>query len=283
MEANSIQACSRNFIKGSCANGHLLAKQIVCGKEYCPECGKADSITHKRKVARWWPKIFSFKTVGYLVVTCPAELREMFKDRELLSEWKKYGIRILKEAGYEAGMFRFHWFGDCENCNGQGCEICKFTGAGTIWKPHLNFIINSKYIEKSKFEEWTNFFKRKFQIFFESICGTDLTDKMNVYYQYRKTKAEICHTLKYVTRATHRIYNKEIANLLHGFRASQTWGKFETCEVEQSEFNEVIQIEKGICPCCKTKITWQKDLIPRMPFMKINRVDLGAGYFQLTG
>lgn len=275
----SAQCASKNYKAGYCPAGTVIYKRIVCGKEYCPECGKIDSIIHKRRVSRWFKKLFSYKSVGYFVITVPAEIRDKFKDREILSEWKKFSIRYFKNLGYESGLFRFHWYGDCKHCKGdeKGCIECKFTGAGTDWCPHINILTEGKFLTKEVFKTTLNMIKYDFKMFYESLFGIDLTGKENAFYEYRKTDKQKMHVLKYVTRSTFRIYNKEIAGLLKGFRASQTWGKFGKC-LHESENNELIMLESGLCPCCKQKIVWKDGLIVNIKLSKLFYDYIDGGY-----
>jgi len=280
-KSQTWQPCTRNFITGKCGSGHIFAKQLVCGKEYCPDCGNEESITHNRRISRWWNKIFSFKTVGYLVVTVPSEFLDFFKNRKNLSEFKKYSIITMKELGFKQGLFRFHWYGDCKLCEGKGCDECKGTGAGNVWRPHINILVEQGYLKEEIFKNFTDSLKSYFRCFFESITGEPMPEgKDNVFYSYRSTPEKICHTLKYVTRSTFRIYNKEIADLLHGFRASQTWGKFGNIKHETMN-NSTILLENGKCPCCKLPIKWNPILIKTEIFRKLNFIDIKDGYYQI--
>ena len=136
-----LQPCVTSFIRGNCSNGHFYAKALVCGKEWCPDCGQDNSIIHKRRQARWWGKVMQMKKVGYLVLTIPRELRPTFMQKEALQDFRKYVTQKLKRMGYKRGLQRYHWAGDCPICTGHGCKICRWTGSDTVYKPHLNVLI----------------------------------------------------------------------------------------------------------------------------------------------
>lgn len=281
--------CTRKFIPGQCESGHKFVKAIYCGKEYCPVCGKIDSDIHQRRKARWYPKVHSLKKVGYLVVTIPYEAREAFKDRSVLSGFRTFLKRKLQRMGFEKGLSRWHWYGDCksgtktEPC--QGCERCKGTGAGINWHPHLNFILESGYMEKTEFTNFTEELKtdviRWIKNRFKKL--NHLKWKGNVNYSYRKYEKQINHTINYVTRSTFRIYNPEIADLLKGYRTTSTWGKFEPCD-HLSENSELISLENSICPCCGGTVTWNgKELLTRSRLFGIGKKWVSGGYFILDG
>lgn len=281
--------CTRKFIPGQCESGHKFVKSIYCGKEYCPVCGQIDSDIHQRRKARWYSKVHSLKKVGYLVITIPYEARESFKDVKVLSDFRTFLKRKLQRLGYNKGLSRWHWFGDCKNgtktepC--RGCKTCKGTGAGINWHPHLNFIIESGYMEKTEFTNFTEELKtdviRWIKNRFKHL--NHLKWKGNVNYSYRKYEKQINHTINYVTRSTFRIYNPEIADLLKGYRTTSTWGKFEPCD-HLSENSELISLENSICPCCGGTVTWNgKELLTRSRLFGIGKKWVSGGYFILDG
>lgn len=281
-DTTQISPCSRNFIKGQCSQGHIYLKTLVCGKEYCPECGKIDSDAHQRRKARWWPKLFSLKNVGYLVITIPVIAREKFKDREALKEFRTFIRRKLIREGYKQGLIRWHWFGDCKQCKGEGCQECIGTGAGRQWNPHLNIFINQGYMPEKVFQEFTSNWKNSVMKWirdrWKDIPGYAI--KGNIHFNFCRTEKQKVHKLNYVTRSTFRIYNKEIATLLHGFRNAVSFGKFEKCKKEsESENNELISLESGLCPCCGGNITWLPGLIKRkyIPLWCVEKIS--GGYY----
>ncbi len=84
-DVNRLYQCHHGWLHGECRQGHHLSRAVMCDKEYCPDCGKKDSIIHKRRVKRWWKKIMVMKSVGYLVFTIPEQFRDDFYNKKLLS------------------------------------------------------------------------------------------------------------------------------------------------------------------------------------------------------
>ncbi|GAH29192.1 unnamed protein product, partial [marine sediment metagenome] len=66
--------CPGYWIQGSCENGHRYAKELYCGREWCPVCGEEWSATHQRRFSRWISKATQIRTMGYFVFTIPEEL-----------------------------------------------------------------------------------------------------------------------------------------------------------------------------------------------------------------
>ena len=135
--ADALPCCHKGFVMGTCTNGHHFAKAILCGKEYCIDCGEKWSWIHQRRHYRWLPKVKSMQSVGYLVVTLPMEVRKYFMDQKRLSVFRRYCIRLLKREGFDRGLCRWHWCGE----------------DGVTWHPHLNFLFPGIYIPKPKIRE----------------------------------------------------------------------------------------------------------------------------------
>ena len=235
--------CYTGFIRGICPDGHMFAKIMLCGKEWCQECGQRDSWAHKRRYGRWWGKVMGTKYLGYMVVTIPEDMREQFKDRNKLNELRRFLIRKLKRAGYSKGVCRWHWFGDCEECKGKGCLFCGSTGAGKKWHPHLNMLFPASFIAAGKLDEIKESVAKKLT----KMTGLQ-TDVAVINYRYYDKKAHKINKLKYVTRSTFRIYNEEIAGLIKGYRNSVVWGKWPVKHENPHE--------PATCPICKKSITW---------------------------
>ncbi len=100
------------FVTGECANGHRFAKELVCGKEFCPVCGEDGSTAHNRRFARWLPKIQHFESLGYFVFTIPEAQRAKYKTKKALADLGHQVQELLKSWGYLRGLRRWHFFGD---------------------------------------------------------------------------------------------------------------------------------------------------------------------------
>jgi len=282
-----IPRCTGIFITGHCGS-HRHLKATVCGKEWCQHCGKSGSLAHRRRISRWWNKLETFSTVGYMVITVPSELRNEFKDKKVLQEFRRYIKRKLqrtrisgksqlvitpyiyktkagkirtgirqKVVGYAQGFIRYHYAGDCAACNGNGCDTCLQTGADREFKPHLNILLPESHIKK----EILTKFRNEIAVWFRKRFKMSYLPAGNIHYKYYSRPAQRTHKLKYVTRATFRIYNTEIAEVLHGFHTASSWGKF---KVKEPTFTEAA--EKGCCKTCMEetgsleKINWNTKL-----------------------
>lgn len=259
-----VPACSTGYISGSCKGGHKFAAPYLCGKDYCKECGKDGAPIHQRRVSRWLNLIDQFTSLGYLVFTFPKEVRFLFTDKAQLSDFRYQLKRKLIRDGFKKGLMRWHWFGDCQSCNGFGCWVCNETGSGSEFHPHLNIFIDKKYISnltefKEGYKRWVKLYvtrlldqeikKRvllieKYQAFtdksdtawtdlerLEQIKEKFLAGEIVINYSYTKSKGMMINKLKYVTRSTFRIYNKEVKDNLHNYRNSVRWGftKVKSC------------------------------------------------------
>lgn len=278
-----LTPCINSFLKGQCESGHQFLKALSCGKEWCQDCGKINSMIHQRRIARWYGRVVQMPKMGYLVVTVPRELRKDFLNRKILSEFRTYCKRKLQRMGYARGLVRYHWAGDCVFCQGgkvPGCEVCHDTGADREFKPHLNFLIEEGYLTPKQFDEkikvfrtdLENWFNKKFR---ESLQGVHV--KGQCYYTYAGTVAHRVHKLKYITRATWRFFDKKVCEVIKGYRTSSVWGKWSKNDHDKT--SKLVSFENNECPCCGFAIKWKKDFIFRKAFNRMDKVHIEAGYF----
>jgi hypothetical protein len=259
-----IPKCSTGYISGACKGGHKFAAPFLCGKDYCKECGRDGSPIHQRRVSRWSSLVDQYTSLGYLVFTFPKEVRFLFLDKAILSDFRYQLKRKLIRDGFKKGLMRWHWFGDCKSCNGYGCFYCDETGSGQEFHPHLNIFIDKKYIANldlflATYKRWVKMYVnrlldkeiKKRVILIEKygdVIGksdkswkeldllNDIQSKFTagdivINYSYTKKKSIMIHKLKYVTRSTFRIYNKDVKESLHNYRNSVRWGftKVKSC------------------------------------------------------
>jgi hypothetical protein len=218
--------CGVWAVLSECESGkHHFAKRIVCGKEWCPECGHEDSAAHKRRQSRLIKKMQQISSLAYYVIEFPDKYRHIGRhaidgDPDEVKGWcyskadlrdtantiinVMAGKRMGKEGRvggfYARGLLRWHYFGD------------KVEGK---WNPHANVLVEGGYIEPEKLQE----------------IKTALRDALNcpdliVHYSYAETPGQIMHKLKYVTRATFLNYdwNPYMAEELYNFRNQRWWG-----------------------------------------------------------
>lgn len=273
-QSGEQQYCSPGyFIRGVCENGHSFAKELLCGREWCPVCGQDDSTAHMRRVARWLPKAQQMATMGYFVFTIPEHTRYLYRTKKKLSlltkkliagDTKLHMPGLLKSMGFERGLCRWHWFGD----------------ESETFNPHLNVIVEAGHLPKSKLAE----IKRAWA----GILGVDMAD---VHYSYTRQPGKMFHILKYVTRATFHVlqWDEYLAAHIYNFRNMRAWGKWDDLPVwectEKEKLAGVSELESGVCPECGTPISWAgKPLL--MAFLKVwagagMAKPLGAGYWRL--
>ena len=259
-ERLEVPGCCQGFVRGTCGFGdHTFIKALLCGKEWCPDCGSYDSWSHRRRIARWWSSVMQMKKCGYMVVTLPMELREKFKDRKSLNKWRRYWEEKLVREGHKRGLIRYHWCGD----------------DGKTWHPHLNIIVEANYIKPANLDRW----KLDQGRWFNSQFGIDTSVKVNIHYQYCKNIGNRIHALKYITRATLRTYDPSLADLLYGIRNNNHWGQFEPGEKRKSE---LVSLEKGLCPYDGSPIKWKGFVSRSKILVYMNSIKpLGGGYFEV--
>lgn len=268
--------CPSAWITGHCECGATYAKTVNCGREWCPECGRRWSKAHQRKFARWWPKVAQMKYVGYLVFTMPREARPRVDEykpemlRKQLNTIRKRTIEGLKCMGYERGLCRWHWYGDKSN----------------EWAPHLNIIIDDKWVSSTRLEEFKSIWRKALGL------GSDAA--VSVKYQFRINTRQVIHTVKYITRATMskiETYEEGLyAVALYGYRNNVAWGGkerwqgevYHVLECEDGVVSEVIKLEAGVCPNCGRHLVWSK---PKSldTWENYYMEEVGGGYWLITG
>jgi hypothetical protein len=271
-----IASCSPGFVSGSCKCGGRYAAIQYCGKEYCPDCSRDGSPIHQRRVNKWFSYVKDWQSVGYIVITLPVEVRYLFLENvELLKDLRYKVLRKLKDKkgyNFNKGLARFHWFGDCENCKGEGCPYCKNTGAADFWHPHLNILVPGSFIkdirtyfeplrrwlanyllklvdaEIDKYRGKVKYWDDEIQTELDYLLDARLkisSNSMIINYSYVTEPAAIMNRVKYVTRSTFRRYNSDIKRQLYNFRNSIVYG-WKRGEVEYIE-------EPTFCPICLEK------------------------------
>jgi len=276
-----VQPCLNGFVSGKCAEGHRWAKAIFCDKEWCPDCGAKHSPVHQRRIARWFDKVMSFDSLGYLVITVPPVARFDFRDKMVLRSYRLAIKRWLcEQRGYKKGLDRWHWLGDCHKCKGEGCKHCKNTGAGYKWNPHLNIFIEEGYLNKKQFNLLIGALREFCTKWIKNNLEIELDKDVVIHYQYTEDRNKKAHLLSYVTRATLRHNIEEVRKTVYKFRATNSWGTFEPSDQPQTDPGAML--EKGVCPCCGNRVHYEKfEALKYFPFHRQDVVNLSCGYVKL--
>jgi len=90
---------------GECEDGHLYAIDLGGRREWCPTCGGRGGPAHQRRKARWMPKARQLRSMGYLVVTIPPELRQQYRNTQELSHLGTALKRGLQRLGFGRGLY----------------------------------------------------------------------------------------------------------------------------------------------------------------------------------
>jgi hypothetical protein len=208
-----IYRCSKGFIWGESSQNNFY-KMIVCGKEWCADCGKKHSIPHDRRINRKNSNGRSIlenflglsqanNFIQYLVITIPAELRSLYRSKEALSRFRTYWKDKLKREGHQFGVSRYHYCGE----------------DGYLWKPHLNILTPGGFVPKETLREWREELGR----WFKMQHKLNYTPTANIYTSYTSEEGKIRHWLSYVMRATQVLYNKLNEETIKGFRNVAPW------------------------------------------------------------
>lgn len=269
--------CGAWAVLAECASKlHHFAKRLVCGKEWCPDCGQDDSAAHKRRQSRLISSINKttgavrnrftlIRQLGYFVIEFPdfyrkigsagidpdmdggERMRGWCYSKEDLRDTTKIIVDVLagKRCGrrgrvggfFERGLARWHFFGD---------------EAVGKWNPHLNVLVDAGWLALEKLEEIKSALRQALNV-------PDLI----VNYSYCDSPGQMMHKLRYVTRATFKEYdwNPYMAEELFNFRNTRWWGKWEgepvwtlnQAEAEGADVSglEVVaKLQSGICPDC---------------------------------
>ena len=248
---------------GQCLNGHRFRKTLYCGKQWCELCR---DIIHRRKTARCLPRAQQFETMGYWVVRPPWELMPLLRTKSQRSLFVKKVKDSLRAIGYSRGLTFIHDFGE----------------KSTRYAFHLNILVDGGYLPPGTLDEQKRKLRR--MIYPRSVIRK-WGDKLDIFYEYRQTPAEMMHTLKYCTKATfeHIEWDEPLAGNLYGARYSSWWGKWDESPKWQLDDSDkrleaLVSLEQGKCPICDSPISWSNHPLPSLLLDWETIVDLGNGY-----
>lgn len=165
--------CPGYWILGNDDDGNRYAKELYCGREWCPICGKNGSAMHLRRFARLLPRATQMDGIGYFVIEWPIASRPKLRTQEALREAGIMTRKTLKGLGFERGVSRWHWFGEKSN----------------KYNPHLNVLVDGSHIRKPQLEVIKATLRRVLN-----------EPSLIVHYSYKKSPAQMTQVLKYITR-----------------------------------------------------------------------------------
>ena len=282
--------CPSWGVVGECEHGHYFAKELICNREWCPECGGDGGKAHQRRKASWLPRARQMRRMGKFVVTIPPELRDGYRDPRELANLGKSLKRSFQGHGFERGLRRWHFFG--EDHPGQGLQGDGFP----VFHPHLEVIVEAGYLEPGKIEA--------IKESVATILGVDLT-RVNVHYEYTRSRRKMLHMVEYTLRPTFECWewDQELAYNLVGFKNALLWGQWHERVWDEDKGKYVNgdwlspawdvpagepagpvleALAHGRCPVDGTAITWTGRMVANLlvaPWWE----DLGGGYWSWTG
>lgn len=241
-EKKALDRCGDMAVKGLCDCGRWQ-KVVRCGREWCPTCGQAGSERHLQRYARWLKRVQKTETAGYWVVTWPPEMREALKSPAALSRARATVRDVLRHAGFDRGVLRWHFVGD---------------ERPDVWHPHLNVLVPGGFLPRPKLDAIKKALRQ----------ALGLPAKASIHYSYRDTPAKLCHVARYITKPhwgrNGLEWETALALALHGWHNDVWWGSWKDRE-DQWTLNgtgptgALIALEAGHCPACGGQIDWRGD------------------------
>jgi len=243
--------CGSHFLRADCSTGlHHFGKKLFCGGEWCPVCGEDGSSVHKRRIARWIPKVQQLAEAGYIVVEWPKDYRPGMQRKEGLRRAADTILDVLAgehtrngraEGFFSRGLMRWHWFND--DRPGYRADV---------FNPHINFLVEGGRLSRGDLAAM------KAELRAASGCPS-----LIVNYHYGRSPGWIMHKVRYITRATfkNRSWDEAFAAELYNFRNIRWWGKWQsqpvwTLQEAEAEGEDVagleavVKLQSHTCPDC---------------------------------
>jgi len=256
-----FERCGGWLVKGRDEVGIKYAKTIDCGREWCPVCGER---TQMRRFSRILPKAQKIKSMGYLIVSYPPELRHRVRTQEGMKKDRELLIEALEVFTIVRFLGRTHLFGQ-ENPG--------------VFQPHHNILFEGGRLELEELE-----------LFKEVIRGImGFPDNSDIWYQYSEKVSKKIHWLKYINKNTFLDWewDEELAKEFRNFKNSfsrgnvrnytgewktdkngkryeeyfMDWSGEVVWELEKNKdqvFGYVASILRGVSPVTGGKIRWYK-------------------------
>ncbi|GAI60228.1 unnamed protein product [marine sediment metagenome] len=207
--------------------------------------------------------------MGYWVITQPRELCPLLRSKRTRRNFAKRVRRAFKKLGYQRGLDRWHPFGDKNN----------------DYFPHLNVLVDGAWLEPDELDRQKSELRR---ILYSKFIRKRYKDKLDIHYEYRDTPGKIMHTLRYVCRSTFldKSWDEPLAAGMYNARSAGWWGKWDQLPKwdvipGQDQAAELVDLANGICPKCKTKITWDRKPTTTAHVLIQGGVPMAGGFYSL--
>lgn len=280
--------CLKGVSVGYCPEGTVIYRPVYCEKEGCEFCGQDGSPAHFKRINAVAPTVLKWKALTYLVITIPEEIRSQYYQKDKLNKFRTFIRRKLKADGFTQAAMRWHWAGSCSACKGKkslkdNCLVCRGTGAGDTYHPHLNILLpagNSEDVKcytpgrydlpKKYLADWRksleNYFKKHHpdkpltvgNIWhgFVPPVGTAVKTRDGKYRPLTEKiyERKVRHKLKYVFRATLRdpVLVSSFELILKKYKNTTRIGQWEE-----------VAPEPAICHCCNQELKWYNERADR--------------------
>ncbi|MBA7590238.1 hypothetical protein ES708_32351 [subsurface metagenome] len=207
--------------------------------------------------------------MGYWVIRPPWELMPLLRSKKQRSRFVKKVKVALKVVGYRRGLTFIHDFGE----------------HSTKYAFHLNGLVDGEYIADDRLDELKKKLRRL--IYPRSVIRR-WGDKLDIHYSYKRSPAEMMHTLRYCTKATFTDieWDEALAHSLHGARYSCWWGKWDEPPKWQLDPSDkktaaLSMLGQGLHPVSGKPIKWNKEPVPWSLVEREHPAPLGNGYYIL--
>ncbi len=209
------------------------------------------------------------KPVGYWVIRPPWELMPLLRTKKQRSRFVKRIKDAFGALGYRRGLTFIHDFGE----------------KSTRYAFHLNVLVDGGYLPEQELDEFKCKLRR---LIYSKRVVERWEDKLDIFYEYRKTRAEIMHTLKYCTKATFldRAWDEGLASNLYGARYAGWWGRWDgepkwQLAKSDKKLASLVALEQAKCPQCGEPVVWARRPLPFVLVLMENPTELSNGYYLL--
>ncbi|GAI65907.1 unnamed protein product, partial [marine sediment metagenome] len=207
--------------------------------------------------------------MGKFVIRPPDEWQPLLRTKQQRAAFTKRVADAVIEVGYD----RLRWFKH------------DFGERSTKYAFHLEVIVDGGYLEPEVLEELTHKLRRL--IYPQSVIRK-WGDKLDIWYGYYQTPAQMYHALEYATHPTFTNieWDVDLARELNGERYSGYRGNWKQPVKWQLSRNDgrlqsLVSLEQGKCPECGEPIKWNKRRLPLVLVLAQGGSQVTAGYYVL--